>query len=447
MSNQAQIYLEANSVGAEGPAWLDVRRKAAKASFADAGFPHRRVEAWRYTDLSRLVAKADWHPASPHKGAVLVPDGRSNPFAGIESHKLVFVNGFFRQDLSDLDGLPGGVEILPLETALERGTKFENAFDANGPEAVAPIAALNTACAKDGAVIRLADGVQLDQPVQLIHYTPDGGTTAAHTRNVIELGAGASMTLLEVQIGWGGAYLVDRVTNLNLSEGAALTHVRLEDEDIDAVHLSTVLGDISSQASYVANTLAIGGRAGRLQSALRFTGEDAHAESNTAYLLREAQHLDSTIVVDHAVPGCTSGALAKGVLDDEATGVFQGKVIVAPQAQKSDAKQMSNALLLSRDAAMNAKPELEIYADDVQCAHGSTIGELDGDALFYLRSRGIEEQTARQMLISAFLGDVLEQISHEGARDALSARAAQWFGLEFGPETGPEIRLETEGEV
>ena len=125
--------------------------------------------------------------------------------------------------------------------------------------------------------------------------------------------------------------------------------------------------------------------------------------------------------------GCTSGALAKGVLDGEATGVFQGKVIVAPHAQKSDAKQMSNALLLSRDAAMNAKPELEIYADDVQCAHGSTIGELDGDALFYLRSRGIEEQTARQMLISAFLGDVLEQISHEVARDALTERATQWF--------------------
>lgn len=427
MSDQALTYLDANSVAAEGPAWLDVRRKAARASFADAGFPHRRVEAWRYTDLSRLVAKTDWHPAVPHNGAVLVPEGRSNPFAGIASHKLVFVNGFYRQDLSELDGLPEGVEVLPLEAALERGTKFESAFDANGPEAMAPIAALNTACARDGAVIRLSDGVQLEQPVQLIHYTPDGGATVAHTRNVIELGTGASMTLLEAQIGWGGAYLVDRVTNLSLGERASLTHVRLEDEDVEAVHLSTVLGDVASNASYIANTLALGGRAGRLQSALHFSGEDAHAESNTAYLLRETQHLDSTIVVDHAVPGCTSGALAKGVLDDEATGVFQGKVIVAPHAQKSDAIQMSNALLLSRDAAMNAKPELEIYADDVQCAHGSTIGELDGDALFYLRSRGIEEQTARQMLISAFLGDVLEQISDEVARDALTERATQWF--------------------
>ncbi len=437
MSEQALTYLEANSVEAEGPAWLDVRRKAARASFADAGFPHRRVEAWRYTDLSRLIAKADWRPAVPHEGAVLVPEGRSNPFAGIASHKLVFVNGFFRPDLSELEELPEGVDILPLETALERGTKFENAFDANGPEAMAPIAALNTACARDGAVIRLGEGVQLDQPVQLIHYTADGNSTAAHTRNVIELGAGASMTLLEVQIGWGGSYLVDRVTNLNLAEGASLTHVRLEDEDGQAVHLSTVLGDVSADASYIANTLAVGGRAGRMQSALHFAGQGAHAESNTAYLLRDAQHLDSTIVVDHAVPGCTSGALAKGVLDDEATGVFQGKVIVAPQAQKSDATQMSNALLLSRDAAMNAKPELEIYADDVQCAHGSTIGELDGDALFYLRSRGIDEQTARQMLISAFLGDVLEQISHDAAREALSERAASWF----------EAKSESEREV
>lgn len=443
MSDLAQTYLEANGVTADGPAWLDVRRKAARASFADAGFPHRRMEDWRYTDLSRLVAKVDWHPAVPHEGAVLVPEGRSNPFAGIESFKLVFVNGFFRPDLSELDGLPVGVEILPLEIALERGTKFENAFDANGPEAMAPIAALNTACARDGAVIRLSENVELNQPVQIIHYTPDGDATAAHMRNIIELGAGASMTLLEAQIGWGGSYLVDRVTNLNLGDGASLTHIRLEDEDTDAVHLSTVLGDIASNASYVAHTLALGGRAGRLQSALHFAGEGAHAESNTAYLLRDTQHLDSTIVVDHAVPGCTSDALAKGVLDGKSIGVFQGKVIVAPHAQKSDAKQMSNALLLSRDAAMNAKPELEIYADDVQCAHGSTIGELDGDALFYLRSRGIEEQTARQMLISAFLGDVLEQISHEVARDALNARAAQWFGLEIGPET----ELATEGEV
>jgi len=427
MSNQALTYLDANGVAADGPAWLDVRRKAARASFADAGFPHRRVEAWRYTALARLLVKTDWPPAAPHEGAVLVPEGRNNPFGAIASHKLVFVNGFFRPDLSELDDLPAGVEILPLEAALESGTKFETAFDANGPEAVAPIAALNTACAKDGAVIRLGDSVVLDQPVQLIHYTPDGGATSAHTRNVIELGAGASMTLLEAQIGWGGAYLVDRLTNLTLGEGASLVHVRIEDEDAEAVHIATVLGDVAAKASYVANTLAIGGRAGRLQTALRFVGEDAHAESNTAYLLRDKQHLDTTIIVDHAVPGCTSDALSKGVLDGEATGVFQGKVIVAPHAQKSDAKQMSNALLLSRDAAMNAKPELEIYADDVQCAHGSTIGELDGDALFYLRSRCIDEQTARRMLISAFLGAVLEQVSHEEAREVLSDRAANWF--------------------
>ncbi len=435
MSDQALTYLDANGASADGPAWLEVRRKAARASFADAGFPHRRVEAWRYTDLSRLIAKTDWQPAVPHEGAILVPEGRSNPFAAIASYKLVFVNGFFRPDLSELNGLPAGVEVLPLEAALDSGTKFETAFDANGPEAMAPIASLNTACAKDGAVIRLSDGVQLEQPVQLIHYTPDGRSTSAHTRNVIELGRGASMTLLEAQVGWGGSYFVDRVTNLNLGEGASLTHVRLEDEDVSAVHLSTVLGDVAANASYVANTLALGGRGGRLQSALRFTGEGAHAESNTAYLLRDTQHLDSTIVVDHAVPGCTSGALAKGVLDDEATGVFQGKVIVAPQAQKSDAKQMSNALLLSRDAAMNAKPELEIYADDVQCAHGSTIGELDGDALFYLRSRGIEEKVARQMLISAFLGDVLEQITEDEAREILSERAASWFEQETGVTT------------
>ncbi|MEQ9144596.1 MAG: Fe-S cluster assembly protein SufD [Parvibaculaceae bacterium] len=427
MSDLAKTYLDALAAPVGGPAWLDMRRRSARASVADAGFPTRRVEAWKYTDLERLLSKTDWQPAAPHEGAVIVPDGHGNPFAAIPSWKLVFVNGFFRPDLSELDDLPAGLEIRSLETALGSGTKFEAAFDANGPEALAPVTALNAACARDGAVIRLAEGVTLDKPVQLIHYAVGSGTAAAHTRNIVDLGAGASMTLLEAQIGWGGTYLADRVTNIRLGDKASMTHVRVEDEDEAAIHLSTVLGDIAAGGAYRATTLALGGRAGRMQSAFRFTGEGAHAESNAAYLMRNDQHIDTTVVVDHAVPECTSGALAKGVLDGRATGVFQGKVIVAPHAQKSDARQMTNALLLSRDAAMNAKPELEIYADDVQCAHGSTVGEIDENALFYLRSRGIEEETARRMLITAFLGDVLVQIPHEEARDALIGRADTWF--------------------
>jgi len=427
MTDQAYTYLDANAAPAGGPAWLDTRRRAARASFVDAGFPNRRVEAWRYTDLVRLLAKTNWVPAEQKSGAVLLPDGCVNPFATIPSWILVFVNGFFRADLSVSSDLPEGVEIVSLDEALAAGTKFEAAFDANGPETIAPITALNAACARDGAVLRVGDGVHLERPVQLVHYTDAEQPIATHTRHVIELGADASMTLLETQIGWGGPYLADRVSNVTLGERSSLTHLRVEDEGPEAIHLSTVLADVSVSAKYEATTLALGGLGGRLQTAVRFAGEGAHAESNTAYLMRGTQHIDTTIVVDHAVPNCTSAALAKGVLDGEATGVFQGKVIVAPHAQKSDAKQMSNALLLSRDAAMNAKPELEIYADDVQCAHGSTIGEIDGEALFFLRSRGIDEETARRLLIGAFLSDVLELVPHAAAREALEQRAHAWF--------------------
>ena len=427
MTEQALTYLNANAVPSGGPAWLDERRRAARASFGDVGFPNRRVEAWRYTDLARLISKTSWTPSEQEAAAVLPPEGSRNPFAAIPSWVIVFVNGFFRPDLSSLSDLEDGLEIGSLDAALAGGTKFETIFDANGPEDIAPMAALNAACARDGAVIRVADGVKLDRPLQLLHYTTSGDDKASHTRHVIELGVGASMTLLEAQIGWGGAYLADRMANITLGEGASLTHVRVEDEDVKALHLSTVLAEIGSDASYNATTLALGGFAGRLQTAIRFTGEGAHGESNTAYLLRGRQHVDTTIIVDHAVPACTSEALVKGVLDGSSTGVFQGRVIVAPQAQKSDAKQMSNALLLSRDAAMNAKPELEIYADDVLCAHGSTIGEIDEEALFYLRSRGIDEEAARRLLIGAFLSDVLERISLEEVREALTARANTWF--------------------
>lgn len=427
MNEQASAYLKANAVSAPQASWLDTRRRVAKQAFADVGFPNRRVEAWRYTDLVRQTVKTGWEPAEPVSGALTVPEGCENPFAAIRSWVLVFVNGFFRGDLSDLADLPEGVEILSLDKALASGSNFEAAFDAYGPEAVAPVISLNTACARDGAVIRLGKGVKLDRPVQLVHYTSPGKAKATHMRHIIELAEDAQMTLLETQIGWGDAYLVDRLTNITLAKGAALTHVRVEDEGESATHLSTVLGDVAAGAKYEATTLALGGHMGRLQTAIRFTGEAAHAQSDTAYLMRGHQHLDTTIIVDHAVPACTSDALAKGVLDGAATGVFQGKVIVAPHAQQSDARQMSNALLLSRDAAMNAKPELEIYADDVQCAHGSTIGEIDNDALFYLRSRGIDEETARRLLIGAFLSDVLEKIENESVRTALEERSHAWF--------------------
>lgn len=430
MSDQALTYLHANAVEGSEPAWLAERRRSARASFADSGFPTRRVEAWKYSDLTRALGKSEWKAAEPVSGGLILPAGIANPFAGIDGHVIVLVNGYVRLDLSSLSVLPAGVDVSALSDALARGHKYESQFDAAGPGSLAPIAALNVACARDGAVIRVADGAQVDRPIIILSYSIGGVQAAAHTRHIVELGAGAKATILEAHLGWDGAYLSDSVVNVRLGEKASLGHFRVQDEDMSALHVSTILAELAAEADYRSATLALGSAFARTQSAVRFEGEGAHAEAHTAFALANRQHHDSTIVVDHAVPNCTSEALSKGVLDDEAVGVFQGRVIVAPQAQKSDATQMSNALLLSRDAAMNAKPELEIYADDVQCAHGSTIGELDADAIFYLRSRGIDEETARGLLIAAFLDEALELVTHEEAREAMKQAASNWFAGE-----------------
>lgn len=409
--------------------WVRQRRSAAFDAFTATGLPHRRLEDWRYTDLRQALARAVPTSAPVHEGSVLPPGASTRPsagaFDGIDRHVAVFVNGMLRDDLSRLD-LPEGAEVKPLGSALDAGWA-RTLVDVNAAaDGAAQVMALNTALMRGGAAIHIHKGVKLDKPLHLLFLAADGG--AFHARNLIRLEEGAAAEIFESHVdAGGGAYFADFACDVSIAEGASLTHLKLQDEGSEAIHLSSLTAQLSAHARLSTFSLALGAKLSRSQTFVRFAGEHALAEVDGATALRGRQHGDHFVAIDHAVPNCRSSTLFKTVLDDAATGVFQGKVVVRPDAQKTDGRQMSNALLLSRDAAMNAKPELEIYADDVQCAHGSTIGELNRDALFYLRSRGIDEATARQLLVSAFLDEAFEHVPHDAARDALRNLAAEWF--------------------
>lgn len=423
-------YLEAfSALAPQGdPAWLLARRRMARDIFAAAGFPHRRVEAWRYTDLRRALAKEGYVPAQRYDGPLAYDVETVGPgaaaFGDVERHMLVCVNGFFRPDLSSAD-LPDGVSVKPLSEAVKE-TGFEDFLTTD--DNLHPVNALNSALMQDGLVIRVEAGKDAGKPLHMVHVTTSAGASAAHMRHVIALEEDAKLCLLETHLGQGGAgYLANHVTETHLGEGAALTHIKLQDEAKDALHVAANNLRLAANAKYYGFVLALGARLSRHETDAVFKGEGAHADMHGALALRGKQLGDISTYVDHAVPGCSSNAHVKSVLDEEATGVFQGRVLVAKDAQKTDGRQLSNALLLSRDAGMNAKPELEIYADDVQCAHGSTIGELDGTALFYLRSRGIDEATARSLLIRAFLDEVLETIPLDGVKQDIGSQIDVWF--------------------
>jgi Fe-S cluster assembly protein SufD len=435
MTDAAKNFIETyererGALPAAGLGWLDARRDAALKAFAEAGLPHRRLEDWRYTDLRQALEKAALAPAPAHQTAALLPDA-SRPsiaaFATIDRHVIVFVNGRLRTELSKFD-LPRGVALTPLAGALVEPWA-RTLLEAKVSDAQASnVVALNTALMQDGMGLHIAKGVKLDKPLHLLFLAADDG--AFHARNLIRLEDGAEATIFETHIDAGAKhYFSDIAADVSLAEGARLTHIKVQDEGQGAIHLANFSAALEARSRLSSFIMTLGSALSRGQSFIRFDGEGAAAHVNGATALRGKQHGDQFCIVDHAVPNCASATLFRTVLDDAATGVFQGKVVVRPDAQKTDGRQMTNALLLSRDAAMNAKPELEIYADDVQCAHGSTIGELNREALFYLRSRGIDEKTARQLLISAFLDAAFETVPHEAAQNALRELAAGWFRL------------------
>jgi Fe-S cluster assembly protein SufD len=287
--------------------------------------------------------------------------------------------------------------------------------------------ALNTMLAEDGALLSVSEGVDAGLLLLVSLATDaDGPPVAFHSRHAIRLAAGAKLALLEVSLG-DGAYLHNPVTEIHVGEDAVLTHVRLQNESPTAFHLSTVYVEIAARGTYDSFALNLGARVARTEVHARLIGAGGTAHLNGAQLLGGVQHADFTTVVKHDAPSCVSRQTVKNVLAGRAQGVFQGRIEVARAAQKTDGYQMNQALLLSPDAEIDSKPELEIFADDVKCSHGATVGELDVDQLFYLRSRGIPEAQARSMLVQAFLADSLDAVTDERVRAVLEHAVANWW--------------------
>ena len=419
--------------GARDPFVSGLRGKAI-AAYGRLGLPHRRIEAWKYTDLRARLT--DVNPLLKAEG-IAVNDADlalalGSEIAALPAYRLVVVEGDLRADLSDIAALKAaGVEVVSLGHALEKLPLWlKTSLGQVNPRADDPVVALNAALMTGGAALRIAEGVALDKPIHLIELDGKGEPASTLTRNVVIAEPGSSATLIESFAGLGIRGLQrNAVTEVRVAEKAALRHVKLERDGEDALHLSTVLVELAGDARYDAFQFSTGASFVRSQVYLAFMGEHSTADISGAFLMRGQQHCDTTLLVEHRVPHCTSRELFKGVLDNEARGVFQGKIIVSPGAQKTDGKQMAGALLLSESAEFDSKPELEIFADDVVCGHGSTAGQIDEDLLFYLEARGIPDTQARALLIQAFVGEALERVDDEALRDALAHASAAWLGV------------------
>jgi FeS assembly protein SufD len=421
--------------GAGNPWVADLRAKAIDA-YAALGLPHRRVEAWKYTDLRSRLTEA--LPLARATGATVTAaelnHALGTEIAGLTAYRLVIVEGELRADLSDLAGLkPAGVEVVSLTEALQKPPRWlKAALGKINAQDRDPVVALNLALMSGGVGLRIGKGVTLDKPVHLVHLDEGAEPVSVVTRNVVLVEDGASLDLLE-SYGSLGARELQRnaVTEVEVGNKASLNHIKLQREGEAAFHLVTWLVKLDTDANYKAFQFSTGGALSRSQIYAVFAGEGSTLDVSGALLMRGHQHCDTTLLVEHRVPRCTSRELFKAVLDNEARGVFQGKIIVSPGAQKTDGKQMAQALLLSETAEFDSKPELEIFADDVVCGHGSTSGQIDEDLLFYLEARGIPEREARALLIQAFVGEAVERIAHEGLRDALNKTSAEWLGVTF----------------
>ena len=424
----ADNYLRLRETLPGGPL-VRARREAAFAVFSRTGLPHRRIEEWKYTDLRALMRKAAPPAVRPSaEAAERAVTATPDPLAGLDRYRLVIVDGFFFEALSDRSALlKAGVEVEPIANLLARDGEMSAAILDSGKLAEGDIAvALNAAFAADGVGIVVRDGVALDKPLELLHIS----TTAAGVtvRNSVRVGAGASLKIIETHRGPDGtAYQTNVLTRVDVGTHASVSYAKLQAEGAAALHLGSTVLKVAEDSHFSHLTVTAGAAVSRSQIFLTTGGERTKVNLNGAGMLGGKQHADATLLIDHALPGANTRVLYKNVVDDEAKGVFQGKIVVEPDAQKTDAKMMSQALLISDGAEFVAKPELEIFADDVQCGHGATSGQIDETQLFYLMARGIARAEAERLLIEAFLDDAIDALGDEAIGEALKRTVTAWL--------------------
>ena len=413
-------------LAAEGPSWLqDVRTQSIRA-FREFGVPTPSDEEFRFFSLRELETKQ----FSPAYGAT-VDRARiaKTTLGGIDAITLTFLNGEFAPELSSQDVLPEGVYVGPLADAwaadpdaVEQITKIATLQGKLGTTNDERFVALNTAFLADAAVVLFADGVELSRPIHLQFATlADHGEFAVFPRAFISLGKNSSAKVIESHIGLGGTYFTCPVTEISLAQEARLEQVRYVNETEASIHVANIYGTQATQSSLTNTAVNFGGKIIRNDVNVWVGGEYAETWLNGANVALDRQVIDNHTRLDHAVPNCNSFEVYKSVLRGHGHGIFNGKIFVYEDAQKTDAKQTNQALLMSPDATMNTKPQLEIFADDVKCTHGATVGQLREDALFYLRARGIPKPEAEALLVYAFAAEVMEKISVDEVRDALEA--------------------------
>jgi Fe-S cluster assembly protein SufD len=426
----AETALAANFAAAKGAlpgaGAVATLREEAFRRFENDGLPHRRIEEWKYTDLRVLMRDAKPLAGVPDAAAKARGRNAGAALASIEARRIVFVDGAFAPELSDLAGLEAGLTISSLGKALTTGDPRVLAHIGRVVPTDDVAVALNTAFMGDGAVIHVAAGVALARPIHLVFVNVGPEPAAVFTRSLVVIEQGARAMLVESHEG-SGDYQVNSALELKVGDAAHVDHIKMTGEGAGALHVASLMAAIGAHARFNEFLFTTGAAVARNQLFVRFAGEGAIAHICGASLLRGRQHADTTLVADHAVGDCTSREVFKSVLDGEARGVFQGKIIVRPHAQKTDAKMATHALLLSETAEADNKPELEIFADDVQCGHGATSGDLDEELLFYLKARGIPAKEAEALLIQAFVGEAVEGIEHAGLRDALMDQVVAWL--------------------
>ena len=415
------------------PSWLDTIRQCAFESFQALGFPTTKNEDWHFTSVAPIV-EAAYPPRTAPGGDVKPADLTPFTFGATDWPTIVFVNGVFTPALSSLGDLPEGVKVYDMATAFRTGDPLvERHLSKFAASELNTFTALNSAFVSEGAIVRIAKEFEVDRPIHILFVSDAiAAKTQSNPRTLIIAERNSKATVIESYVATGeAAYFTNAVTEVLLEDGANLSHLKIQRESPRAFHVGTIEAEQKRDSHYQSFSFATGAALSRTNIYTTLDGEGAGATLNGLYMLDGEQHCDHQTKIEHAQPNCFSRELSKGVLDGASHGVFNGKVYVDPIAQKTDGKQTNKVLLLSERAQVDTKPQLEIFADDVKCTHGATVGRVDETALFYMKSRGVNKELARRLLTYAFAAEVLETIEIDRVRQELERATLERFtGIE-----------------
>jgi Fe-S cluster assembly protein SufD len=406
------------------PRWLQDLRDRAAARFTALGFPTVREEEWRFTNVAPIAA-AEFRPTGADATQASEQEIAGYLYSDAE-YRILIVNGRFVPQLSRTQGLPAGVRVGSLAAAVtEQADVVQRYLGQLADFGTKGFTALNTALAVDGAYVYIPDGVVLEQPLHLLFVTTtsaSSGPIMTNARVLVVAGDRTQARLVETYVGpRGAAYFTNAVTEIFAGENAVIDHYKVQEESFEAFHIASMHVHAGRSATFSSHSFSLGGKLVRNDTTTLLDGDGAECTLNGLYLADGERLVDNHTLIDHAKPHCPSHEIYKGILGGKARAVFNGKIIVRQDAQKTDAKQTNRALLLSDNASINTKPQLEIFADDVKCTHGAAIGQLDEDAIFYLRARGLTYFEARDMLIHAFAGDILDRVKIASLKTALES--------------------------